>query len=207
MGKIVAMGTDGAAVMIGKSSGVVRKIAEETQRPFVRAIHCSAHRLELAAKDAGKEVNMAKKCDLLMLNLYLFYRYSPLNRSNLKIAFRSMDKKIKIPTRVGGTRWLPHTEKALKTLLSSYDAIVCHLEQMQATPSDFRKESSAKGRWFLKLLKNKGVVQWLHFLMDVIKCLSKVSKTIQTKESTLADIFNELESAKVILNKYLTRLW
>lgn len=44
MGKIVAMGTDGAAVMIGKSSGVVRIIAEETQRPFVRAIHCSAHR-------------------------------------------------------------------------------------------------------------------------------------------------------------------
>lgn len=53
-----------------------------------------------------------------------------MNRFNLKIAFKSMDKKIKIPTRVGGTKWLPHTEKALKTLLSSYDAIVCHLEQV-----------------------------------------------------------------------------
>lgn len=35
-----------------------------------------------------------------------------------------------VPTRVGGTRWLPHTERALKHLITGYDGIVLHLEQV-----------------------------------------------------------------------------
>ena len=41
--KLVAMGTDGASVMLGKTSGVVKRIKDMTSRP-VYAIHCSAHR-------------------------------------------------------------------------------------------------------------------------------------------------------------------
>lgn len=42
--KLVAMGTDGASVMIGHKTGVVQKMRELTERPFIHAIHCSAHR-------------------------------------------------------------------------------------------------------------------------------------------------------------------
>lgn len=42
--KVVAMGTDGASVMIGKKGGVVRMISDMTERPFLKGIHCSAHR-------------------------------------------------------------------------------------------------------------------------------------------------------------------
>lgn len=168
------MGTDGASVMIGKKGGVVRMISDMTERPFLKGIHCSAHRC------------------------------SSLNRANLKTAYESIGKKMLVPTPVGGTRWLPHTERALKHLITGYVGIVLHHEQMQQNPS---RESSAKARNFLKLLKDKAVILWLHFMMDVIKSLSTVSLKIQDQQSSIGDIYSELDSAKAILEKFKRRLW
>ncbi|XP_063437754.1 zinc finger protein 862-like [Mytilus trossulus] len=203
--KLIAMGTDGASVMLGKSSGVVKRISDMTSKP-VHAIHCSAHRIELAYKDAIKMVKIWQRCDALMLNIYLFYKYSPLNRSNLQASFKSLDQKMLTPTRVGGTRWVPHHERALTTILHGKEAITQHLEQMQV-PGESRKDSSAKARNFLKALKDKNVSFWLHFMLDVIKTLSTVSRTVQSKNSTVGDVYNELESCKTILNKYMKRVW
>ncbi|VDI13005.1 Hypothetical predicted protein [Mytilus galloprovincialis] len=69
--KLVAMGTDGVSVMLGKTSGVVKRIKDMTSRP-VYAIHCSAHRIELAYKDAIKGTKIWQRCDALMLNIYLY---------------------------------------------------------------------------------------------------------------------------------------
>ncbi|CAC5411875.1 unnamed protein product [Mytilus coruscus] len=161
--KLVAMGTDGASVMLGKTSGVVKRIKDMTSRP-VYAIHCSAHRIELAYKDAIKGTKIWQRCDALMLNIYLFYKYSPLNRANLKASFESPNMKMLLSTRVGGTRWVPHHERALKNVLHGHAAIVRHLEQMQA-PGEARKDSSAKARNFFKALKDK------HTLFGFILCL------------------------------------
>lgn len=38
------MGTDGASVMVGKKGGMVRMIRDVKERPFLKDIHCSAHR-------------------------------------------------------------------------------------------------------------------------------------------------------------------
>ncbi|XP_069109046.1 zinc finger protein 862-like [Argopecten irradians] len=195
------MGTDGASVMLGNKSGVVKRMAELTNRPFLKGIHCSAHRLELAYKDAVKGISIHQKCELLLTNLYLFYKYSPLNRSNLNIAAESLKKSVKVPSRPGGTRWLPHTQRAIKTVLDGADVIILHLEQIQQEP---RKEASAKARNFLKVLKDKSSRFWLHLMLDVVKALSHVSVTIQNNTCTLADIYSELESVKQILQKYKT---
>lgn len=178
------------------------------------------------------------------LNLFFFgFRCSSLNRANLKTAYESIGKKMLVPTPVGGTRWLPHTERALKHLITGYVGIVLHLEQvrcvfqaccvyitncvvtkwaclfnfvyffvcvftiiclnqMQQNPS---RESSAKARNFLKLLKDKAVILWLHFMMDVIKSLSTVSLKIQDQQSSIGDIYSELDSAKAILEKFKRR--
>lgn len=64
---------------------------------------------------------------------------------------------------------------------------------MQQNPS---RESSTKARNFLKLLKDKDVAFWLHFMMDVIKSLSTVSLKIQDQQSSIRDIYSELDSAK-----------
>ena len=128
--KVVGFGTDGASVMMGSNNGTVKKMKDQLARPYILAVHCSAHRLELGYKDACKQIVLYKKVDLMMLNLYLFYRNSSLNRSNLEATFRALDRRPLMPTRVSGTRWLPHTERAAKNLIEGYETIVIHLKQV-----------------------------------------------------------------------------
>jgi len=73
---------------------------------------------------------------------------------------------------------------------------------MQQNPS---KEASNKARNFLKLLSDKPTIYWMHLMMDVVQALSYLSEAIQEKDSTTADIYSEIESAKLILKKYKTR--
>ena len=130
--EVVGFGTDGASVMMGSNNGTVKKIKDQLARPYILAVHCSAHRLELAYKDACKQIalRLYEKVDLMMLNLYLFYRNSSLNRSKLEATFRALDKRPLMPTRVSGTCWLPHTERPAKNLIEGYEAIITHLKQV-----------------------------------------------------------------------------
>jgi len=68
--KIVGFGSDGARVMLGKNAGVVTKFKAE--QPCLQAVHCYAHRLELAYKDAMKAVKLYEKFNQLLITLYYF---------------------------------------------------------------------------------------------------------------------------------------
>ncbi|CAG8661684.1 20312_t:CDS:2, partial [Gigaspora rosea] len=46
--------SDGAATLIGKKTGVVKRF--QKINPFITSVHCIAHRLHLAGKDAAKHV-------------------------------------------------------------------------------------------------------------------------------------------------------
>jgi hypothetical protein len=70
------------------------------------------------------------KMTTLLMGLYYYYHNSPLNRSNLKRSFAALDVSPVMPSRVGGTRWLPHTERALDSFWIGYTAIKNHLEQV-----------------------------------------------------------------------------
>ena len=52
-------------------------------QPAVQGIHCAAHRMELAYKDAMRKQPLHMKIEGLMMGLYLFYKKSPLNMSML----------------------------------------------------------------------------------------------------------------------------
>ena len=65
--------------------------------------------------------------------------------------------------------------------------------------------SSAKARCFLKLLKDKHAIVWLHMLLGVISCLSDGSTLIQTKHVTLSDVWFERQSVKRIITSYVLR--
>ena len=46
--KVVGFGTDDASVMMESNNGKVKKMKDQLTRPYILAVHCSAHRLELA---------------------------------------------------------------------------------------------------------------------------------------------------------------
>lgn len=62
--KVVGFGTDGASVMMGSNNGTVKKMKDQLARPYIVAVHCSAHRLELAYKGACKQIALYEKVDL-----------------------------------------------------------------------------------------------------------------------------------------------
>ena len=123
--KLVGFASDGAAVMRGVRNGVVQKL--KANQPKLQAVHCIAHRLELAIKAAIKASTIYDKLQKLLLELYLFYHQSTLNRGLLRTAAAALGVKKFIPTRTGGTRWIGHTKIALENLFSGYPAIVQHL--------------------------------------------------------------------------------
>ena len=60
---------------------------------------------------------------LICLSL-IRHMYSPLNRANTIASFKSLDQQPRMPTRVGGTRCVPHTKKSLEHLLNDYKNIL-----------------------------------------------------------------------------------
>ena len=119
--------------MTGCKSDVGTLLKKE--QPLLFTLHCMAHRLELGFKGITEaNIFMATFTELLF-SFYNFYHSSALNRDNLKTSCAALGIKFLVPSRVGGTRWLPHTMQALKKLLSIYPALMQHLEQVQVLVS------------------------------------------------------------------------
>lgn len=97
---------------------------------FKDYVDCLLYRRELSIKDATASVSTHEKLERLLHGLYSFYHQSPLNRSNLKEAFKSIGAKVVLPARLSGTRWVEFSVKAVKHFLNGYGGLVEHLEQV-----------------------------------------------------------------------------
>ena len=64
----MAVAADGAAVNFGRVGGVLSKI-EASQAPWLVKIHCVAHRLELALKDAFKGTYFTEVNNIITIGL------------------------------------------------------------------------------------------------------------------------------------------
>uniref|UniRef100_A0A1A8GAA0 HAT C-terminal dimerisation domain-containing protein n=2 Tax=Nothobranchius korthausae TaxID=1143690 RepID=A0A1A8GAA0_9TELE len=199
--KLVAVSTDGAAVMLGGKSGVVTRLTADL--PHVLPIHCMPHRLELSFKDDASKNPCHKKLDALLTGLYTFYHYSPLNRANLKASFESLGKKPLMPTRATGTRWVSHLLTALDHFLRGYSAIVQHLEQIQSPDSTgVRSDQQAKARNYYRAATSLDVIKYTWFLFDVLAHLSNLSRKMQKTNVTMAALHEALQSTKTVLLTY-----
>ena len=61
-------------------------------------------------------------------------------------------------------------------------------------------ESTDKARGFLRLMNRPDVVGYIHLLRDILAPLRQLSKTLQSNETTLADVKESMEMAKDMLS-------
>ena len=160
-------------------------------QPTVVPVHCSGHKLELAYKDAIKNTTLAEKVITMLTGLYYLYRV-PLNRTNLKNAFKCLGLKKLYPVRAGGSRWIGHTLRALTNFIDGYKAIRLHLEQLASSKE--KSESRSKSIGFLKLISSRDVLAMSLFLKDVLTILARVSKKFQEEGSVVADVSLTIKS-------------
>jgi hypothetical protein len=77
-----------------------------------------------------KNFKQFDKAITMLQELYSMFHKSPLQRANLCATFDDMKLAKVYPLRIGGTRWLSHTEAALTNLFKGYPAFVQHLKKV-----------------------------------------------------------------------------
>ncbi|XP_023932929.1 zinc finger protein 862-like [Lingula anatina] len=187
--KICCFCADGASNMQGQRIGVASMV--NSKNPETVIIHCTAHRLELAFKDAVKKSKLYEKSITLLMGLYYFYRKSPKQKRELLKTFDTLRMTSILPTRVGGTRWLPHLCKAIAAYLKGYRAIKIQLENSSHT--------APKAQGLVKLMKNTAVMGFILDLKFILAVLMKLSLKMQERGISLADSFSYLEATKGVL--------
>ena len=131
--KLVAFGSDGASVMIGRHRGVTALLKAEV--PWLLANHCVAHRLALAAAQAADEIPSVRKFQAILGQMYRFYSYSGVRMAGLKdIQDFLNNPRLKL-TQAKDVRWLSH-EKAVSNLRRCLPAVLCSLEREAAERHD-----------------------------------------------------------------------
>lgn len=78
----------------------------------------------------------------LLKGLYKQYHYSPKAWRELKALGEALEQKIWKPTNLGGTRWLPHLERALNILMKDYAVVLAHMENTIETRQVIVKQYS-----------------------------------------------------------------
>ncbi|KAJ8048647.1 hypothetical protein HOLleu_01044 [Holothuria leucospilota] len=184
--------------MTGKKSGVGARLKEH--QPKLQTIHCIAHRLELAIKDAAKSTAMFGKMGRFLANIYFFYHNSTHNRGLLRRTAEALGIKRFIPTRTGGTRWVVHTLNALTNLFAGYPAIVQHLLEIK-DQANTSTDSKGKSAGFLKLLLSRQFLEFLNFMVDVTSVLGQLSQSFQKTEINMSEIPKLVKDTVTSLDK------
>ena len=86
MDKFVGFGSDGAATMTGKRSGLITLLKKDY--PAIVGVHCLAHRLELCFRDVFSKDKSYDKLITLLLGIYYFYKRSSKQRKGLQDTFK-----------------------------------------------------------------------------------------------------------------------
>ena len=169
--------------------------------PWLIAIHCLNHRLELAAKDTFKNTYMSEVTDLLK-DLYLVYQKSPKRLRELRALAEALEADIRKLEKAFGTRWSQHRSKAIETLMHGYETIVAHLEA-QAASSYGSKADAGRFKNYLKKLTSFKFVLHLLFYHILLQPLSTLSCHLQGESvnllfaiSTLRSFYAQLEKLK-----------
>ncbi|KAJ9528750.1 hypothetical protein QJQ45_020653 [Haematococcus lacustris] len=123
--ELVALGTDGASVMVGPHSGLAVK-ARQQLAPFSASVHCAAHRVSLAASVMDKHRNV-QQLTRVVENINQHFCKSPARTQKYKQLCHSLGLKGQLIGRAAPTRWLSLRKPAerlvrdIRSLVSYFD--------------------------------------------------------------------------------------
>ena len=164
---------DGAAVFLGKKSGVVKRLKDNQS---LITTHCRYHRLALACRDSFNSIPVMKKT-VSLEKLYKYYKYSCNHTASLitvQAAFNQAPLSIK---QAKHHRWLSH-DQAVSSIVRSYQAIVVDLETSDIS-------SDPVGNGILKSMKDPTTLKSLLLLADTLPHITALSLVFQRRDVNL----------------------
>lgn len=176
--------------MIGCYNGVSTLLKE--QFPRLQTIHCMAHRLELAVKNAADTVNAVGHFKIFVDSLYKFYSMSPKNQRDLREIAANMDVVLLKIGKIFEVRWAFSSFLSLKALLKDYAPLHAHFLKVSAlTTRSVDITSNCKGL-VLKMSKWAFVAQ-LCMLKDALRTLKHLSLFFQSVNASLISAGSKIE--------------
>ena len=199
--KLVAVNTDGASVNLGKKGGAVKLLLDDinellddnkTSNGYVTVVHCIAHKLELAVRDAKKGCDYLTEFEKTLKGIFALYYYSPKKRRELYEIAVSLDQELKHYGGVQQIRWVASQNRALKALLDNYDITIAHLEEVASG----RDDNAPKAKAYLKDMRSERFITFLHFMIDWTNLLSEVSTLFQQKKCLISEVGKRVTELK-----------
>ena len=186
LSRLVGLATDGASVMTGRHSGVAARL--KAVQPIITSIHCVAHRLALAAGQAGDKVKfIANTFKPTLRQLFYFYENSSVRSSALKSIQELLDTpelKLKKPL---DTRWLSH-DATCQTLMKTLPSVITSLGREAVE----RGEALAVG--LSKVVKRYNFVATLYTMCDVLPKVSRLSRIFQLSAIDVSELNNQVKT-------------
>ena len=201
--KAVALGSDGASVMVGDVGGVYALLKRDI--PHLIKVHCIAHRLELAFSDTVKAVPQLEEAKDMLQGIWKHYHYSPKAVRELKELAESMQVKAYKAVKADGTRWVPHLKRALDILLlKNYFTVVTHLQHTsQARDASVTMQGRASN--YCKKLVSYKFLLFLHLLLDIVTAISKLSLQFQGDKISISQLQDKVNTLSSTLEAFKVR--
>ena len=175
--RIVGLGTDGAAVMTGRHNGLGVKLKQLNN--ILIQVHCVAHRLNLAASQASKDIDHLERYKGQINSIYKFYSYSSVSYDKLKEIQQLMHGKVKQVVEPSSVRWLS-VEACVKMIFEYFESLVMSLEN--------EKSSNATAVEIWQFTATAQFLLTTALLIDVLSVIETLSLLFQKDIANLSVI-------------------
>ena len=193
---LLLMATDGCSSMMGSKSGVTTRIKKMQLR--LMAVHCVAHRLGLAARDAAEFVEDIADLSQKVQMISGFFSHSVKRRNGLGEAQDAMGMRLQNIVRDIVTRWLSKGQcfrrlhdnlVPLQAFLVNWDdkgCVTAEAETPECTAGT--RKPKVKPVDILQSLESIKLIILLTGSVEITEALNLVSKTFQSSTLTAADV-------------------
>jgi Domain of unknown function (DUF4371) len=180
--RLICFASDGASVMLGRSTGVAQQMLDKY--PNIVTWHCANHRLELAVHDAVSDVGAINHFKIFLDQLYCLYSSSPKNKYELEAAAESVGAQFKRIGRLLDTRWVASSFRTVNAVLTSYKGLHQHFS---CAVSDTARDSrdKAKYRGLINIFTSCNFVLNTGIMADALQELSDLSTTLQLRTMSI----------------------
>lgn len=191
---LIGFASDGAAVNVGKKGGLALHLKNFARNPIF-AVHCMAHRLELAIQHSfeveGAISNMGKNIDTLINSIYSFYNdKSHKRKTHLKTTAERLKVKFIELIYIFDVRWIASNYRAMKKINDMWKALTTDLNEIStSTDREFPPATKEKAKKLKDCLIGKNFLPLYHLLFDITYELDFWSIQLQKRSGLLIDFY------------------
>lgn len=203
---LIGFASDGAPANTGRKSGTIAFLKNWAKNPIF-AIHCMAHRLELAVQHAFESMKnlqdmnrISEYLDKTISKTYSFYNgYGHKRKTHLKQTCEKIKIKFYALSNIIQIRWVASDYNALRAIYRMWDGLVIDLNEIE-NEVDFERKTKDDAKKLQNKLIGKIFLIMFHFVYDILNELAIVSQNMQRREGLVVNAQNFKQNLEDIFN-------